>query len=53
MTQFLSREMGFIMKKFQFQLSSAKKEIDQLDQDMQKKIKSLENIVRYCETYIS
>ena len=28
------------------QLSAAKKEIDQLDQDMQKKVKSLEQIVR-------
>jgi len=29
------------------QLASARKEIDQLDQDMQKKIKGLEQIVRY------
>lgn len=43
--QYLFSKLG------KFQLSSAKKEIDQLDQDLQKKIKSMENIVRYCVSF--
>ena len=45
--KYVFKRSYFILVSLPFQLNAAKKEIDQLDHDMQKKIKALEQIVRY------